>query len=499
VDAFRTELWQQLRDFQFDESGSPLTFLARLAREQGWSLTFAKRVVDEYKRFVFLAMVADHEVTPSQIVDEAWHLHLTYTRSYWDNLCRKVLGKPLHHIPTRGGEKERSRHNDQYAKTLASYERWFGETPPDDIWPITTSGDTGARLVQVDRNRAWVISKPRWPKLEGRTPAFVGALALPVMLGVVNPFDLAGLDFLKFYVIVCIAAIAVALALRHFLRVDPPASDQRELSPYEIACLGGGTPSVLRACLARLVAEKRLLVKSDVIVGKPASASAKKSVGLFPGERISMSEDNMERAILQATDEYGSTPKQLLDAGLLAAREIQADLQSRGLLESAETFAAARWWPLVLLAIVWLLGFVKVLVGLERERPVGFLIAALVVLAFVMVFFWRRPLRSRRGQRLFHELRDKHASLKTFGVSTAAPATTPDYATNILLAAGLFGLASVSHPDVNLLNKTLKPAGPGSYAAGCGASGACGGAGCGGGGGGGGGCGGGCGGCGGGD
>ena len=42
----------------------------------------------------------------SEQVDAAWHLHLTYTRSYWDRFCKETLGQPLHHDPTRGGPAE---------------------------------------------------------------------------------------------------------------------------------------------------------------------------------------------------------------------------------------------------------------------------------------------------------------------------------------------------------------------------------------------------------
>ena len=63
---------------------------------------YAYRVIQEYKKFVFLAMVADHIVSPSTNVDRAWHLHLLYTRSYWDEFCGKVLKKPLHHTPSSG-------------------------------------------------------------------------------------------------------------------------------------------------------------------------------------------------------------------------------------------------------------------------------------------------------------------------------------------------------------------------------------------------------------
>jgi hypothetical protein len=62
----------------------------RLMRENGWAGTFADPVVDEYGRLLYLTQVADGPMTPSEAVDRAWHLHLTYTRSYWNDLCGGV-------------------------------------------------------------------------------------------------------------------------------------------------------------------------------------------------------------------------------------------------------------------------------------------------------------------------------------------------------------------------------------------------------------------------
>lgn len=92
-------------------------------------------MIREYKRFCYLAVTAGHEVTPSDAVDQAWHLHLAYTRDYWERFCPEVLGMPLHHGPTKGGAEERDRFFDQYAATLKSYEDAFGQPPPEDIWP----------------------------------------------------------------------------------------------------------------------------------------------------------------------------------------------------------------------------------------------------------------------------------------------------------------------------------------------------------------------------
>ena len=133
--ATDTDLWHRLADYEIGPADAAFTFAQRLARENRWSGDYAARAIHEYKRFCWLACEAGHEVTPSDAVDQAWHLHLTYSRDYWDRFCPQVLRRPLHHGPTAGGTTERTRYYDQYAQTLASYEAHFGQVPPGDIWP----------------------------------------------------------------------------------------------------------------------------------------------------------------------------------------------------------------------------------------------------------------------------------------------------------------------------------------------------------------------------
>jgi len=129
-DALRARLFT----YSIGPDTAVLSFRDRLARENRWMPDYARRVIREYYRFCFLAMTAGHEVTPSDQVDQAWHLHLTYTRDYWERFCPEVLGAPLHHGPTAGGQDERARYYDQYAETLKSYQEAFNEAPPPDIW-----------------------------------------------------------------------------------------------------------------------------------------------------------------------------------------------------------------------------------------------------------------------------------------------------------------------------------------------------------------------------
>ncbi|MDB6065553.1 MAG: hypothetical protein JWR26_1761 [Pedosphaera sp.] len=98
-------LLERLESFQLDSPEAALPFSARLARENNWFPAHAARVIKEYKRFAFLAIVAGHPVSPSEDVDQAWHLHLTFSENYWKVFCPQILGSPLHHHPTRGNGK----------------------------------------------------------------------------------------------------------------------------------------------------------------------------------------------------------------------------------------------------------------------------------------------------------------------------------------------------------------------------------------------------------
>jgi hypothetical protein len=156
----QAEFYQRLLAFSLDETDAVFPFSKRLAVENRWSVEYAQRVIAEYKKFAFLAVVAEHPVAPSDQVDQVWHLHLLYTRSYWEEFCPKVLQTPLHHGPTRGGKSENHKFNDWYSKTLASYTAFFGETPPVDIWPpphIRFSRDID--FVRVNTQQNWIFPK----------------------------------------------------------------------------------------------------------------------------------------------------------------------------------------------------------------------------------------------------------------------------------------------------------------------------------------------------
>ncbi len=152
-------LWNKIEGFEIDNFDSKMTFTDRLCRENGWKFEYAVRVVNEYKKFIYMICISDHPLTPSDQVDQVWHLHLLYTKSYWVEFCEKTLGREIHHGPTKGGNNEKVKFNDWYAKTKELYTRTFKKEVPNDIWPDskTRFGEINFRRVNLHRN--WVLPK----------------------------------------------------------------------------------------------------------------------------------------------------------------------------------------------------------------------------------------------------------------------------------------------------------------------------------------------------
>lgn len=153
-------LWKQLECFEFDPDGVEFSFSQRLARENNWSENYTKRVILEYKKFIYLCCITDHQITPSDSVDQVWHLHLTYTHSYWNELCQKTLGRNLHHNPTKGGTMEKEKFSSSYNTTFEKYLEEFDENPPKDIWQETRIRFGKRNFKRINTDAYWLIRKP---------------------------------------------------------------------------------------------------------------------------------------------------------------------------------------------------------------------------------------------------------------------------------------------------------------------------------------------------
>lgn len=464
-------LWAKLEALDLD-GGAALSFSKRLARDNGWTAAFAQRVVLEYKRFVYLAATCGHPVTPSDEVDQAWHLHLVYTRSYWDELCGQVLGFPLHHGPTKGGAAEGHKFQDWYARTLQSYAAAFGTLPPADIWPEATVRFGEAPYYRrVNIKRHWLLPRLRWPFRLGRREG-LGLLAALVLVGCtsrlpLNPFNWYGPDFLTLFGVLCATLLPAALWLRH--RAAGPLADYAgpALSTYELARLADHGRRVADCAIAALVhTEQAQLVPERRIRRTFAPPPA----------------DPYERAVWNLMPETGPTDldqlrKQALDPKLPALQDLDQSLEAKGVLFSARERARLDQIPGFTALGLGLFGLVKVLVGLHRDRPVGFLLLLLLGLGVGSFSFYRSygTWATGRGRQLLLEL---VPVLRQAQVDRAYSGQL------VALSVAVFGITELAAFGMHTLVTYMQPppqsdGGGGDGGSGCGGSG-CGGGGCGG-------------------
>jgi hypothetical protein len=153
------QLWLKIKGFELDDREASLSFSDRLARENGWTMEYSLRAIEEYKKFIFLLVIAQHPLTPSDQVDQVWHLHLLYTESYWVDFCEHTLGRKIHHGPTKGGETEKLKYTDWYQKTKEVYRSMFNYNPPKDIWPSSENRFSDLHFQRVNINQNWIIKK----------------------------------------------------------------------------------------------------------------------------------------------------------------------------------------------------------------------------------------------------------------------------------------------------------------------------------------------------
>lgn len=158
MDQSELNLLEKLMSFELDDSNSSFTFSDRLARENDWSLEYSIRAIHEYKRFIYLIIISKEPLTPSDEIDQVWHLHLLYTQSYWKDMCRDLLKTEIHHGPTKGIE-ERDGFKDAYQNTLSLYKKVFDEEAPKDIWPDGTKRFSSIHFSRVNRHKYWLLPK----------------------------------------------------------------------------------------------------------------------------------------------------------------------------------------------------------------------------------------------------------------------------------------------------------------------------------------------------
>ncbi|MGU7769497.1 TIGR04222 domain-containing membrane protein [Burkholderia sp. MR1-5-21] len=438
-------LLARLHAYSPDNPAAPMPYSRRLAEAEGWSHEHALAVIDEYKRYAFLAQVAGHPVTPSLAVDAAWHLHLQYTLEYWDVFCADVLRAPLHHMPGTGEPDERAVYARHYRQTLDSYRRWFGCEPPESIWPRPAVERPDDTRTPRAGPRANVPPGPTPPSRSDGRPswwrrsiklawpaALAGVAATCASASDFNVLDYTGPQFLAFYIPVGIAALLLIAGLQRieYLRRTWGTREREsspDLSAEEAAYLAGGASRMAQVATLSLVDSGAIALWTSQRRGARVCAAYPDRAGDYA--------DDWEWLNAQPDQEASYHAFRLR----LARREPEtvAALRKNGWLWAAGDMQAARMAARTIALLVLGTGAAKLAVGLSRGRPVLLLVISMVVFAFAYRIVTRRLTGFGRSGATY----GGQARLDVYRDERQRDRESPD---DLLWAAALFGAGALA-------------------------------------------------------
>lgn len=122
------EVYERLMAFEFDHKFTlSVCIMFSLTDESG------KRLIIEYKNFLYMYYLTEFKCAPSFEIDSFWDLHYASTKDYRE-FCDEIFGE---YIPSKNydydtkGIKQRTR---DYKKSLEIYEILFNEEPNEILW-----------------------------------------------------------------------------------------------------------------------------------------------------------------------------------------------------------------------------------------------------------------------------------------------------------------------------------------------------------------------------
>ena len=355
------DLWNRIAAFPLDNPNSLYPFSKKLTAEQHWTEDFCLRTVAEYKKFLYLALVEPDGASPSPIVDEAWHLHITYTEGY-ANFCIAIAGRFLHHHPSKGGAGEKERHEKWYAQTLNNYVKHFGYEPPRDIWDVPYGFQFDAKTPIEMPETAFEL-----PNLSLELTFLVYGLCvvLVVLCLTINPY-IDGSFFLFSYSLLALTVlISVGLWESAKMRTRVDALLQalpNTFNRWEIVCFLHGKNHLIKTWVLELMENKILEMPSDI---------RSKHLDL---NRLAQT-DNLYQNPLYTT--LACVEQKTLKSTVLQAFALSFARNYDRLAQLKAQFAAAPYlqWAR---NIVLLIGITRLVQGVLLQKPIGFLVLLLV-------------------------------------------------------------------------------------------------------------------------
>lgn len=376
------DLWQAIATFKLDDSEAARPFSTKLAEENKWTIDFTQRVIAEYKKFVFLCVTLPSGASPSETVDKAWHLHLTYTESYWNRFCPQVLGKPLHHLPSKGGETEYQKHQNWYQQTLMEYVKTFEQMPPDDIWTIPFGFDPSQYLPENspfllphtdlsrdNREGGHFENQPDVFENNRLLEQIIYILIAVLLVVLFFPAMLKGIAFLLPFAALGIS-IAVALNLFHsnhnYLTDKYLEQISDKISPYIAALATGGNTRLMTTLLFAATDKCTFQNETQTVL-----FDLKKGEDLYK---------NPIYTALQTVEKSEVSTHFISDTVRPYWTLIQQQVQSKGYQSPVLPSKIV-----VFICLFFLIGIVRLCEGLFFHKPIGFLLFTNIGFALLLL------------------------------------------------------------------------------------------------------------------
>jgi uncharacterized protein (TIGR04222 family) len=192
-----------------------------------------------------------------------------------------------------------------------------------------------------------------------------------------HPWGLSGPDFLWLYGAGLVVGLAVAIGARMRVRRPRLAEPPGVLDAAELGFLGGGPANAVQVAVVRLV--EAGLVRTNR-KGQLSAVSSAKPTGRPLDDAVlrELAKPRMVAALLGRTAVEDATT------------EIGESLVRRGLLVPPVKALRARRLGSIVLYVVFAVGIVRWINGLDDDLPVGYLTALLAVTGILLVTLNRR-------------------------------------------------------------------------------------------------------------
>ena len=263
--------------------------------------------------------------------------------------------------------------------------------------------------------------------------------------------------------------MATGYIWRDWGRTEPEGDLARDLSPYELAYLNGKQARVVELAVTSLV-------KSNVITIEPGQPWTVVS----PQPQVEL--DPIEKRVLNSIHSGIQLP-QLRQQKCGRIESLRLQLQQNGLIVSEAKAQQIQSRSILLMGSFLSLGIVRLILGVMKGRPVGFLIMMMILFGLFGLGLWFAPKRTKKGDRAVKSAKARYAYIDPKKTSTI------DLDKQVLLSAvAIYGgtvlltdpaLASLGRIMVPLSSSSSSDFGGGDSGGGCGGGG-CGGGGCGG-------------------